>query len=89
MLEGGDVLVKLDTRIVAKEEFFKEVEAMKSTEMQNKKAAGSEGIAYGRLPGVTLLAALAAALANALVYFAAWGLYRRASFSPRRWGSRL
>jgi uncharacterized protein DUF6069 len=47
---------------------------MKSTEMQNKKAAGSEGIAYGRLPGVTLLAALAAALANALVYFAASGL---------------
>jgi hypothetical protein len=47
---------------------------MKSTEMQNKIAAGSEGIAYGRLPGVTLLAALAAALANALVYFAASGL---------------
>jgi Family of unknown function (DUF6069) len=47
---------------------------MKSAEMQNKKAAGSEGIAYGRLPGVTLLAALAAALANALVYFAASGL---------------
>ena len=42
--------------------------------MQNTKLAGSEGISYGRLPGVTLLAALAAALANALVYFVASGL---------------
>ncbi len=47
---------------------------MKSTEMQNKKPAGSEGISYGRLPGVALLAALAAAVANALVYFVALGL---------------
>lgn len=47
---------------------------MKSTEMQNKKAAGSERIAYGRLPGVVLLAAVAAALSNAFVYFAASGL---------------
>ena len=42
--------------------------------MQNTKLAGSERISYGRLPGVTLLATLAAALANALVYFAALGL---------------
>jgi hypothetical protein len=42
--------------------------------MQNTKIARSEGISYGRLPGATLLAALAAALANALVYFAASGL---------------
>ena len=42
--------------------------------MKRKKPAGSEGISYGRLPGVALLAALAAALANALVYFAASGL---------------
>ena len=42
--------------------------------MQNKKLAGSEGITYRRLPVVALLTALAAALANALVYFAASGL---------------
>ena len=42
--------------------------------MQNTKPAGSEGISYARLPWVALLAALAAALANALVYFAASGL---------------
>ena len=42
--------------------------------MQNTKPTGREGISYGRLPGVALLAALAAALANALVYFAASGL---------------
>ncbi len=42
--------------------------------MQNKKRAIREGISYGRLPVVALLAALAAALANALVYFAASGL---------------
>ena len=42
--------------------------------MLNTKPAGREGISYGRLPGVALLAALAAALANALVYFAASGL---------------
>ena len=42
--------------------------------MQNTKPAGREGIFYGRLPGVALLAALAAALANAVVYFAASGL---------------
>jgi hypothetical protein len=42
--------------------------------MQNTKPAGREGISYGRLPGVALLAALAAALANALIYFAASGL---------------
>ena len=42
--------------------------------MQNKKPAGSEGLSYGRLPGVALLAALLAAAANALVYFAASGL---------------
>ena len=38
--------------------------------MQNTKPAGREGISYGMLPGVPLLAALAAAL----VYFAASGL---------------
>src|SRR5919202_1833492 len=43
---------------------------MKSTEMQNMKATGGEGISYPRLPGVALLAALAAAVANTLVYFA-------------------
>ncbi len=42
--------------------------------MQNKKPASGESIAWGRLPGVALLAALAAAVANALVYFAASGL---------------
>ena len=42
--------------------------------MQNTKLAGSEGITYRRLPVVALLTALAAALANALVYFAASGL---------------
>ena len=42
--------------------------------MQNTKPAGREGISYGRLPGVALLAALAAALADALVFFAASGL---------------
>lgn len=47
---------------------------MKSTEMQTKRPAGSERISYGRLPGAALLAALAAALVNALVYFAASGL---------------
>ncbi len=47
---------------------------MKRTEMQNTKPADSEGVSYGRLPGVALLAAVAAALANALVYFAASGL---------------
>ena len=47
---------------------------MKSTEMQNKKATGDEGISYPRLPGVALLAALAAAVANTLVYFAASAL---------------
>ena len=47
---------------------------MKSTEMQNEKATGSVGISYRRLPGVTLLAALAAAVANTLVYFAASAL---------------
>jgi uncharacterized protein DUF6069 len=47
---------------------------MKNTEMQNKKATGSERISYPRLPGVALLAALAAAVANTLVYFAASAL---------------
>ena len=47
---------------------------MKSTELQNKKATRSEGISYPRLPGVALLAALAAAVANTLVYFAASAL---------------
>ncbi len=42
--------------------------------MQNTKPAGKERIAYGMLPWVALLAALAAAIANALVYFAASGL---------------
>jgi Family of unknown function (DUF6069) len=42
--------------------------------MQNKKATGSERISYPRLPGVALLAALAAAVANTLVYFAASAL---------------
>jgi hypothetical protein len=39
--------------------------------MQNVIPAGGEKIAYGRLPEVGLLAALAAAVANALVYFSA------------------
>ncbi len=47
---------------------------MKSTQMQNKKAIRSEGISYPRLPGVALLAALGAAVANTLVYFAASAL---------------
>ncbi len=42
--------------------------------MQNTKPAGKERIAYGKLPWVALLAALTAAVANALVYFAASGL---------------
>ena len=42
--------------------------------MQNTKLAGSEGISYARLPGVALLAALAAAVANTLVCFAASAL---------------
>ena len=42
--------------------------------MQNKKHAGRAGISYGRLPGAALLAAVTAALANALFYFAASGL---------------
>lgn len=47
---------------------------MKSTQMQNKKATGSEAISYPKLPGVVLLAAVAAAVANTLVYFAASAL---------------
>ena len=39
--------------------------------MQNKKPAGSEGISHARLPWVALLVAVAAVLANVLVYFAA------------------
>jgi hypothetical protein len=42
--------------------------------MQNTKPAGKERIAYGKLPWVALLAALVAAVANALVYFEASGL---------------
>ena len=42
--------------------------------MQNTKPASNDRIAYGKLPWVALLAALAAAVANALVYFAASGL---------------
>ena len=42
--------------------------------MQNTKLAGKERIAYRKLPWVALLAALAAAVTNALVYFAASGL---------------
>jgi Family of unknown function (DUF6069) len=42
--------------------------------MQNTKPASNERIAYGMLPWVALLAALTAAVANALVYFAASGL---------------
>jgi hypothetical protein len=42
--------------------------------MQNSKLAGKERIAYGKLPWVALIAALTAAVANALVYFAASGL---------------
>ncbi len=41
--------------------------------MQMTKSAGSERVAWGRLPWVALLAALTAAT-NALVYFAASGL---------------
>ncbi len=40
----------------------------------NEKIVGGERIAWGRLPWAALLAAVAAALANALVYFAASGL---------------
>jgi hypothetical protein len=42
--------------------------------MHSTKPAGKERIAYGKLPWVALLAALTAAVANALVYFAASGL---------------
>ena len=42
--------------------------------MQTTKIAGSERVAWGRLPWVALLAALTAAVINALVYFAASGL---------------
>ena len=42
--------------------------------MHSTKPAGKERIAYGRLPWVALLAALVAAVANALVHFAASGL---------------
>ncbi len=42
--------------------------------MQNARPASNDRIAYGKLPWVALLAALAAAVANALVYFAASGL---------------
>ena len=42
--------------------------------MRNKKPASSDEISYRRLPVVALLTALATALANALVYFAASGL---------------
>ena len=42
--------------------------------MQNTKLASNDRIAYEKLPWVALLAALAAAVANALVYFAASGL---------------
>ena len=42
--------------------------------MQNTEPTGSERIAWGRLPGVVLLAAAAAAVANTLVYFVASGL---------------
>lgn len=42
--------------------------------MQNMKPVSNEKIAYGKLPWVTLLAALAAAVVNVLIYFAASGL---------------
>ncbi len=42
--------------------------------MQNARPASNDRIAYGKLPWVALLAALAAAVANALVHFAASGL---------------
>src|ERR671932_414030 len=42
--------------------------------MRREKAASNDRIAYGKLPWVALLAALAAAVANALVHFAASGL---------------
>ena len=42
--------------------------------MHSTKPAGKERIAYRKLPWVALLAALTAAVANALVYFAALGL---------------
>jgi hypothetical protein len=42
--------------------------------MQNTKPVSNERIAYGKLPWAALLAALSAAVANALVYFAASGL---------------
>lgn len=48
---------------------------MQNTEtFGNEKIAGSEGIAWRRLPLAALLAALAAVVANALVYFAASAL---------------
>ncbi len=42
--------------------------------MQTSKTAGGEKVAWERLPWVGLLAALTAAVTNALVYFAASGL---------------
>ena len=42
--------------------------------MHSTKPAGKERIAYRKLPWVALLAALTAAVANALVYFAGSGL---------------
>lgn len=42
--------------------------------MQNTRLAGSGRISYGRLPLVALIAALSAAVANALIYYAVSGI---------------
>jgi hypothetical protein len=58
--------------------------------MQMTKSAGSERVAWGRLPWVALLAALTAAATNVLVYFAASGLgfISQSVLPPRRTGAR-
>jgi uncharacterized protein DUF6069 len=47
---------------------------MQNTDTQDTRRAGNERIAWGRLPWVALLAALLAAVTNALVYVVASGL---------------
>lgn len=49
-------------------------ESMQDTEPKSKELAASERVGYGRLPGAALLAALAAAVINAAIYFAASGV---------------
>jgi hypothetical protein len=47
---------------------------MQNTKIRNAIPSGSSAIVWGRLPLVALLAGLAAALANTLIYYAASGL---------------